>query len=126
MGEHGAVRVAVLGCGYWGSKHARVMQTLTSVAELALIDTDTERLHRLCGSLPGAEGYTDLDEALERVDAIVIATPPTTHGPLALRAIAGKHVLVEKPLATPRMPPGRHRGQLHWAWTGPRCHDPVQ
>jgi predicted dehydrogenase len=45
--------------------------------------------------------YADLDDALPHVDAVVIATPPATHAPLGLKAIAaGKHVLIEKPMAT--------------------------
>jgi predicted dehydrogenase len=45
--------------------------------------------------------YADIDDALPYVDAVVIATPPATHAPLGLKAIAaGKHVLIEKPMAT--------------------------
>jgi len=45
--------------------------------------------------------FTNLEAALPTIDALVVATPPTTHVPIALDAInAGKHVLVEKPLAT--------------------------
>ena len=45
--------------------------------------------------------FPDLGSALDDVDAVVVATPPSTHVPLALQAIeAGKHVLVEKPFAT--------------------------
>jgi predicted dehydrogenase len=45
--------------------------------------------------------YADLEDALPHVDAVVLATPPASHAPLALMAIAaGKHVLVEKPMAT--------------------------
>jgi predicted dehydrogenase len=51
--------------------------------------------------MPGVHGHATLVEALSCIDAMVIATPPTTHAPIALQAIhAGKHVLVEKPLAT--------------------------
>ena len=49
----------------------------------------------------GIAAYADIEEALPHVDAVVIATPPASHAPLALKAIAaGKHVLVEKPMAT--------------------------
>jgi predicted dehydrogenase len=44
--------------------------------------------------------YADIEDALPHVDAVIIATPPSSHAPLALKAIAaGKHVLVEKPMA---------------------------
>jgi predicted dehydrogenase len=49
----------------------------------------------------GLQVYPDLEDALPHVDAVVIATPPGSHAPLALKAIAaGKHVLIEKPMAT--------------------------
>jgi len=49
----------------------------------------------------GIAAYADIEDALTRVDAVVIATPPASHAPLALKAIAaGKHVLIEKPMAT--------------------------
>lgn len=49
----------------------------------------------------GIAAYADIEDALSRVDAVVIATPPASHAPLALKAIAaGKHVLIEKPMAT--------------------------
>jgi predicted dehydrogenase len=49
----------------------------------------------------GITAYADIEDALPRVDAVVIATPPSSHAPLALKAIAaGKHVLIEKPMAT--------------------------
>jgi len=96
-----APRVGVVGVGYWGSKHARVLHTLDGVSEVALIDSRPDRLAALTRTFPFARSYTTLDDALPDLDALVIATPPTTHVPLALRAIAaGKHVLVEKPLAT--------------------------
>jgi predicted dehydrogenase len=100
MTERRPLRVAVLGCGYWGSKHARVLQSLESVKTLVVVDADAERVRRLCASFPGAEGYTSLDDALDHIDAAVVATPPTTHASMAMRLIeAGKHVLVEKPMA---------------------------
>jgi predicted dehydrogenase len=49
----------------------------------------------------GVLAYASLEDALPHVDAVVIATPPASHAPLALKAIAaGKHVLIEKPMAT--------------------------
>jgi len=95
MGERrDGLRVGVVGVGYWGSKHVRVLRSTTGVGEVASID------QRLSGSGEPAS-FGDLSEALPGIDAVVIATPPSTHADLALQAImAGKHVLVEKPLAT--------------------------
>jgi predicted dehydrogenase len=94
------LRVGVVGCGYWGSKHVRVLHSTDGVDQVVLIDGSTERLRSLARSYPAAQAFTNLADALPHIDALVVATPPTTHVPLALEAItAGKHVLVEKPLA---------------------------
>jgi predicted dehydrogenase len=101
MGRSGGLRVGVVGVGYWGSKHVRTMRSLDSVEHVVVIDPSTERVARLRHSFPEVDAYTTLDAALDHVDAVVIATPPSTHAPLAMRAMeAGKHALVEKPLAT--------------------------
>jgi predicted dehydrogenase len=93
--------VGVVGVGYWGSKHVRVLHGLDRVSAIAVIDSRAERLRALTRMFPSVQAFTSLEEALPEVDALVVATPPTTHVPIALTAIAaGKHVLVEKPLAT--------------------------
>lgn len=92
------LKVGVVGVGYWGSKHLRVMRSATGVAEVFGID---ER-YSGDGRQPDSDGvrWASLAEALPSVDAVVIATPPSTHSALGLQAIAaGKHVLIEKPLA---------------------------
>ncbi len=95
------LHVGVIGCGYWGSKHTRVLQALDEVERVVHVDWRADRLLSLARSFPNASAFTSLQAALPHVSAVVIATPPTTHVPLALAAIeAGKHVLVEKPLAT--------------------------
>src|SRR6266702_4051977 len=93
-------RVAVVGCGYWGSKHVRVMHAADAVDEVVLVDGRADRLASLARNYKSAPCYPTLRQALPHVDAVVVATPPSTHVPVALEAIeAGKHVLVEKPLA---------------------------
>jgi predicted dehydrogenase len=95
------LRVAVIGCGYWGVKHVRVLSTAESVAQVVAIDADTRRLEPVCRTVPGAVCFDNVTDALPHFDAAVIATPPLTHFPLAMQLIAaGKHVMVEKPLAT--------------------------
>jgi predicted dehydrogenase len=69
----------------------------------ALCDSDPAQLSLFRRRHPGARAVRDLDAVLvdPAVEAVVIATPPQTHAALATRALrAGKHVLVEKPLAT--------------------------
>jgi predicted dehydrogenase len=92
--------IALAGCGYWGSKHARILHAADGVDELILVDGKGDRLRNLTRSYKISRCYPSLGAALEHADAVVVATPPSTHVPLALAAIeAGKHVLVEKPLA---------------------------
>jgi predicted dehydrogenase len=101
MRMHVQPRVGVIGVGYWGSKHVRVLNALERVSSVAVIDKREERLGALSRSFPSVRAFTSLEMALPQLDAVIVATPPTTHVPIALKAIAaGKHVLVEKPLAT--------------------------
>jgi predicted dehydrogenase len=96
-----ALRVGVIGCGYWGPKHVRVLHGMGSAVQLAVVDAREDRLAAIGRSFPAVRTFRSLAAALPEVDAVIIATPPTSHTPLALQAIAaGKHVLVEKPLAT--------------------------
>ncbi len=95
------VRVGVVGCGYWGSKHVRVLEAMAGVDQVVAIDHRAERLGSLQRAFPRLGVFSDLESALEHVDAVVVATPAATHVPLALTAIAaGKGVFVEKPFAT--------------------------
>ncbi|MCD2195823.1 Gfo/Idh/MocA family oxidoreductase [Actinomycetospora endophytica] len=95
-----AQRVGVVGYGYWGSKHVRVLNGLPDV-EVIVIDADPTRLveaQRVHGPVRVA---TSLDDCLDDLDAVVVAAPPGAHAALATTALdAGKGVLVEKPLAT--------------------------
>lgn len=97
------MRIGVAGCGYWGSKHVRVLEELDEVAEVVAIDSFAERTAILARSFPRLKCFDSLEKALDAdaIDGLVIATPPHTHAGLALTAIeAGKHVLVEKPFTT--------------------------
>ena len=94
------MHIAIVGCGYWGSKHVRVLNALEGIGRVLLVDSREDRLRDLARSYRNALCFTRLADALPLADAVVVATPPTTHVPIALEVIeAGKHVLVEKPLA---------------------------
>lgn len=96
------VRVGVVGLGYWGPNLARVLVETPGVELAWLCDLDESRLGRLTLRYPAARTTTDLDDLLAdaSLDAIALATPVPTHHPLACRILeAGKHLLVEKPLA---------------------------
>lgn len=100
-GYEAGARVGVVGCGYWGSKHVRVLQSLDGVDSVVVVDADENRLAALRRSVPIARQFMTVEEALPYVDALVVATPPSSHVEIAMQALrAGKHVLVEKPLAT--------------------------
>jgi predicted dehydrogenase len=97
------VGVALVGCGYWGPNLIRNFAGCPGAKLVAVCDRDPARLRRVAPLCPGARLLADLNEALQddAVEAVVVATPPETHGLLARAALlAGKHVLVEKPLAT--------------------------
>lgn len=95
------MRVGVVGGGYWGSKHVRVLQGLAEIDQLVLVEPRADRRQALSASFPALLAFPRLTDALDEVDALVIATPPASHVTVALQAIeAGKHVLVEKPLTT--------------------------
>jgi len=95
------IGVAIVGLGYWGPNHVRVLQESEQAVLRWICDTDQRRVDRL-GSRTPAAATNDLDHVLcdPRTDAVIIATPVSTHYELARRSLeAGKHVLVEKPLA---------------------------
>ena len=93
--------VAVVGCGYWGSKHVRVLHSTDGVDQIIAVDRDTATAAQLKNRYPSIRTSSDVELALANADAAVIATPPRTHRPIAELALkAGCHVLVEKPLAT--------------------------
>jgi predicted dehydrogenase len=95
------VRVGVVGLGYWGPNLAR---NFARVGELAwACDLSDENRAKYEPLYPGARFTADYDEMLAdpTLEAVAIATSVPTHHALGLRAIeAGKHVFVEKPLAT--------------------------
>lgn len=97
-----SVRVAVIGCGYWGPNLARNLLEVADAEVVACADSREDRrdfMRRRFPSLTVRESPTAIIDD-PAVDAIVIATPLVTHVPLAEQALlAGKHVLVEKPLA---------------------------
>jgi predicted dehydrogenase len=96
------VTVAVVGCGYWGPNLIRNFSICPDTKLVAVCDKDGERLKKVLAGYPAVEPIQDFDALLARsdIDAIAIATPVRTHAPMGLAALrAGKHVLVEKPLA---------------------------
>jgi predicted dehydrogenase len=97
---HKSIRVGLIGYGYWGSKHVRVLAGLPGV-ELTVIENRPDRLREAMTSFPTIHFASLLGEVQDELDAVVIATPPCSHGTVGLQALrAGLHTLIEKPLAT--------------------------
>jgi predicted dehydrogenase len=96
------VTVAVAGLGYWGPNLVRNMDALSGARLSWVCDGSPERLAAARARFPDARATNSLDELLadDSLQAVVIATPVPTHAALARQCLeAGKHVLVEKPLA---------------------------
>jgi predicted dehydrogenase len=96
------IGLAVVGAGYWGPNLVRNFASSPHYQLIWLCDIDKARAIQVLGPYSTIGATDDLDVVLadERVDAIAIATPAGTHLDLALAAMrAGKHVLIEKPLA---------------------------
>src|ERR1700754_1189802 len=94
------IRVGVAGLGYWGPNLARNFNVLADLAWCC--DADPAQRERWQPTFPNTRFTADLQDLLndDTLDAIVLATPVPTHGPLAERVLrAGKHCFVEKPLA---------------------------
>jgi predicted dehydrogenase len=97
------LRVGVVGYGYWGPNLVRNVVERPELTLAGLCERDAARADAFAVRNAGAPVFDDLDEMLAdaTLDAVVVATPPHTHHGLVRSALrAGKHVLVEKPLAT--------------------------
>ena len=96
------VRVALVGYGYWGPNLARNLHELPTCQLSVCCDLDERKLAQVRAYYPSVRTTQSLGDALDdaEIQAVVIATPARTHFALAGQALrAGKHVLVEKPIA---------------------------
>lgn len=96
------LNIAQIGVGYWGPNLLRNLVANKRCEVSRVADLSSERRDHVKRLYPGANVTADMNEIFvdEAVDAIVVATPVATHFEMACRALeAGKHILVEKPLA---------------------------
>ncbi len=96
------IRVGVIGYGYWGPNLVRNFMEAPGSTVVAVCDLRSERLAHMQSRHPTIQMVADCQELFSdsSIDAIVIATPVSSHFDLAMAALkAGKHVLVEKPLS---------------------------
>jgi len=97
------IKIAQIGCGYWGPNLLRNFSALSQCRVKFLVDSCPERRAFVEKNFPATTALADLEPvwADPEVTAVVIATPAGSHFSLAREALlAGKHVFVEKPLAT--------------------------
>jgi len=97
------LNVAVVGCGRWGMNYVRVLGELPQVARVFACDNRLHRLEHVHARFPSVETAVDLEAVLdaEDVDAVIVATPASTHYTLALPLLdRGLSVLLEKPMTT--------------------------
>jgi predicted dehydrogenase len=94
-------RVGFIGCGSMAGSHMQVFEALNDRLEFAAFaDVDIEKAREAAKSFPGAQVASDYREVFDFVDAFVIAVPHDLHYEIGMACIAaGKHVLMEKPLA---------------------------
>ncbi len=97
------IRVAIVGVGHWGPNLIRNFDNRMTSEVAWVIDRDAKRLAQVKTRFPGLAVSDDVASALNdpSVDAIVVATPTTTHHALVKKALEhGKHVMVEKPITS--------------------------
>jgi predicted dehydrogenase len=98
--ENKKIRTAVVGAGKMGGIHAKVYSQLPDSELVAVVDADKAKASQVAEKY-GCAAYTDCAEILDKVDAVTIATPTTTHLELAKLFLCNRiPVLVEKPLAS--------------------------
>src|SRR3954452_7786448 len=95
------VRLAVAGLGYWAPNLARNFAELPGCELTWICDANPAACERVAARFPGVRTTTAVEDLLDdpALDAVVLATPVPSHGPLAVQVMeAGKHCFVEKPL----------------------------
>lgn len=92
------INVAVLGVGHLGRLHAKLYKQVENANLVGIYDTDTEKSEQYANELE-CLSFADVDALLEKVDAVNIVTPTSTHFEIAQKALLKKkHVFIEKPI----------------------------
>ena len=97
------LNVGIIGCGYWGVNHVRAFEQSPFAKVSWACDLDPERLNLVGRNFPSIKLTHEMDDMLNdhEVDAVVIATPASTHFDIAAHVLESKkHVLIEKPMAS--------------------------
>jgi predicted dehydrogenase len=94
------VRVGVIGVGALGHHHARILRGIEGAQMVGFFEANQERAAKVASEL-NLKAFASEKELLDAVDAVTIVVPTPAHFAVASKALeAGKHVLVEKPIAT--------------------------
>ena len=94
------VGIEIIGYGYWGPNLVRNFSQVQGARVIAVCDQSPERRAQVAQVYPSVKTYADVRDMLSdtAIDAVAVATPVSSHFPLAMQALrAGKHVFVEKP-----------------------------
>ena len=97
------LKIGVVGVGFWGSNHVRVLRELESAEVKAVCDIDLEKAKYVAKKFGVPNYYQNLDDMLnkEELDAVTVCTPSVSHAEIAVRILeSGLNVFVEKPLAS--------------------------
>jgi predicted dehydrogenase len=97
------INIAQIGVGYWGPNLLQNLIANKDVNLKTVVDLSAERRHFVDSNYPDVLTTDEISDVLDdaSIHAIVISTPVETHYDLAIQALnAGKHILVEKPMAT--------------------------
>ena len=100
MGEK-SIRLAIAGCGRWGMNHVKTAHNLLGDGLVTVFDTNEANRAKIAAVSPSIKFTTDRDTIIKdsSIDAVIVATPAETHYELTKELLlAGKHVLVEKPI----------------------------
>lgn len=99
MSDPSRLRVAVVGVGYMGQHHARILQAMPGVDLVAVADVDSGAAQAV-GASVGAQPLTDMQQLIGHVDAVTVAVPTGVHHAVSMPLLeANIPVLVEKPIA---------------------------
>ncbi len=92
------IRIGVIGVGYLGQHHARILAEIEGAELVAVADTDNRRSEETAGTY-GCRSFSGYADMIGICDALCIVTPTTTHHSIAMECLrAGKDILIEKPI----------------------------
>ncbi len=96
------LKMAAIGCGYWGPNLIRNFNNNPEVDLVRICDLDEKRRAHMKELYPNADVVADHEAVIgdDSIDAVVVATPVSTHFPLGKAVLeSGKHLFIEKPMA---------------------------